>query len=1316
MQESLLNAAFPLNEAQYQMLAHSSEKPAAGFYVEQLVCEAFESVEPDHLKDCFRQLAEECPCLQLRVFRESDTGEMCQQYSLGASVPFRMIDLRLESSDPDDCFSTFLSEDRAQGFPFEQAQSLARVALFLFPDGRSKWVLTFHHIILDGRSLVSILSRLLVYYDGSASSAGFASLEEGSLGFAKFCHAQETPMWDVDEHASFWRKHLEPIHFERAQATERGVDQQLHFKHVFDADFTRELTDFADKHKVSIFLLIEILLGIVITWCLGNTSMCIGSVRSGRRNLPEELRDSIGMLINTVPVPHSVESDQSFLDVMSQALNFRKELGDYERSSVREISSALALSPYQSLFDAVFISENREIVSELNHRLGKEGQRHFELHEFTSLPLVVSIGIEPSIHFNFSYQKNGRYAGFVKTFPERVRQLFECVQASPQKQVANSGLLLEDERAFVDTVSNGIKQDFPKNYRLFQWFESAMAKQPDALAIHAHDGRLSYQDLYQRSSAILNAINTRVEGQGKVIGVLLPRSAGLLACILAISRSGNVYLALDSTAPMGRLRELLGIAEPELVISDSDGHSKVPDEVSTIQLETLCADESSSTSRSQFASEIVDGTCSEIAYVIFTSGSTGRPKLVAIEHEQINNLIHFATTQVLKPEYVALVPFIDNISADSCMSQIFGTLSLGGTLVAIDSFADVMKAPYFDRWTCLGTTPSVLSGMLTQGTLPPGLKFIGLGAEVIPQDLLAGLPECLHLEKVVNYYGPTEATVYCLIAIVWERFGSCIPDQAGRVIGKPIANTRYSLRDEIGRPCLPGNHGELWVEGTCVGRGYLNHVDPERRFRTAESGERRYLTGDRCRLLADGQVEFIGRTDAQVKINGIRFELGEIEARIAVLNVFRQFAVVLSKQNQLTVFYVRSDTVAFDKQQLIRQLGESLSRGLVPTRWLELAEFPLTRTGKVDLKACESMETVGEERVTAEPSTQLESSLLALWETVLKCEVLGVLDNFFELGGDSILAVEFTVVARTELRLSISANELYEYPTVRELADYCESLGSHRTSNFVHQLVDRAGRPGLFLVHGVGGQVIHFRDLARSLDSRFRILGVGFSEDPEMSIYRDYSLEELAGEYAEEMIRSQPAGEFHLFAFSLGGIYAYEVARQLIKRNREVALLCMLETSPLSSLSSKDYIAWKRYYFRRRLMYHICQVVNLSSEEWIDYTKKRYSKMLRYFDSKKVYEEKKLAIGAELQSGKSKVDFFEVLALRYALEPSNLKIDYLSSVAWPVEQLKFWKRYALGGVSVHLVEGERHKELMQAENLESIAKVINKLLDEKLRV
>jgi amino acid adenylation domain-containing protein len=709
----------------------------------------------------------------------------------------------------------------------------------------------------------------------------------------------------------------------------------------------------------------------------------------------------------------------------------------------------------------------------------------------------------------------------------------------------------------------------PESKGLHQWFEEQARKSPDELAL-VGEITLTYGELDCQSTALARRLVAMGVAADQLVVIFLPRSARTIVAIMAVLKSGAAYFPIDVAIPKARLAGLLEDARPVAIITEDELVRTLPmTPIPIVLLDEKAVEESP-------GPELPTIRGSQLAYVIPTSGTTGRPKLIGVEHRQTAHLLTFATQSLLQPGDVRCVPFIDSPSADSSVSQIFPTLALGGTLVLVPDILQISASPYYKKFTCLGTVHSLLTIILNVTGLPPSVQFIGLGAEAIPAELLNRLDGMPQVRKVVNYYGPTETTVYCTVAVLLDRSepeNKIDLSSRGRVIGRPIANTRVYLVDESDQPVPPDTVGEILIAGGLVARGYLNFNGKE----TAnflpdpfalESGERLYRSGDLARLRPDGQLEFHGRKDHQLKFNGVRIEAAEIENALLSFPGIRQALVDIRPDEsgkKRLVGYVVADPGTVSRQKVKKVLGRVLPGAMIPQHVVVMESFPLTPIGKIDRRALAQLplelEPAGEASDIATPT---ESKMKEIFEKNLSRENIGPDQDYFELGGDSLSALGLLAAIEKTFGLRLKPQRLLESSTIIELAreiDSAQAIPARpvEISSFLALHDSGKKTPLILLPGGSGERFLAYKNFALGFlpDHPVHVLQSPYAQ---MKDKVEEPVAQLAAVVARQIIGLVEDRPFVLFGHCVGGLLAWHVAAALQKEKTPPFKLVIYDT------------------------------------------------------------------------------------------------------------------------------------------------------------
>ncbi len=689
-------------------------------------------------------------------------------------------------------------------------------------------------------------------------------------------------------------------------------------------------------------------------------------------------------------------------------------------------------------------------------------------------------------------------------------------------------------------------------------FEAKAQATPNAVALTFGNIQLSYAQLNGSANQLARRLRSLGAKRGKRIGICLERSPEMVIAVLAVLKSGAAYVPLDPTYPQARLRTMLGDSNPVVLVTTEKISASLP----PYAARPLYIDQESDVVDEYVAAQVGPD---DIAYVIYTSGSTGTPKGVLVTHRNVTN--HLAW----RSSYFPVAPSdrclqTASLSFDDSVWEILEPLGAGANLVLTRPRFEydstyLVKLMAEKSITVACFVPSLLRAIIEAPQIEgcSSLRRLTTGGEGLSIALQQRVGERLPGAAFFNGYGTTEAT----IASVYWRCEE-IPGQPVVPIGRPIANTQVYILDPHGQLVPPGVLGEIYIGGVGVAHGYLDRPEltAERfvddRFGTV-AGAKLYRTGDMGRLRGDGVFEFAGRVDEQVKIRGIRVELGDIEAALLDHPGVRSAAVVCNETpsgKRLTAYVVPRGSGPVPAAELRAFVRDRIPAALVPNRFESIASLPLTPSGKLDRRSLPDATVAEEQSHYVAPRTELESRLVGLWEGVLQARPIGIRDDFFELGGHSLSAVQVAAAIGKLLDRSLSPGLLFEAPTIDMLSVRLATAHSNGAA-LVPLAEGNSGAP-LFLIHHISGDITAYRDLAHHLGAGHTIYGVRVPEldTNEKPLDR---IEAMATRYIAEIRAVQGQGPYLLGGHSAGAHIAFEMARQLEAAGERVGLLAILE-------------------------------------------------------------------------------------------------------------------------------------------------------------
>ncbi len=739
---------------------------------------------------------------------------------------------------------------------------------------------------------------------------------------------------------------------------------------------------------------------------------------------------------------------------------------------------------------------------------------------------------------------------------------------------------------------------------LHGFFERREAIAPNAPCIEDDDLVWTYDEINTYANQVARHLIRLGVGPESLVVLHLDKSMRMLALLLGVLKAGAGYVPIDPRLERDTLHGLIE-RNPAVRCIVSDGGWR-GDAGTLLHLDTIWPD-----ILNEDPSPVpCDAGPDNLAYAMFTSGSTGTPKLVGVEHRNVVNLLAYATTALLDAADLRVVPFIASIGFDASVYQIFTTLTHGGLLLVERDLAGLLRSPKRDRITSLGTTPAVLRRMLDTAELPPSVRVVGLGGDVIPDALIEDIRKLGTVRKALNYYGPTETTIYSTVAWMLDPRAPCLDSAAGRVLGRPIAATRVYIVNKAGRIATPGNSGEICIGGAGVARGYLGAPElTAERFGpdpfSPDPKARWYRTGDRGRVMADGRIEFLGRIDNQFKLHGMRVEAEEIEAQIAACPGIRQAAVALravdGDQPRLVVFAVADPGV--DLVRLRAFLRPRLPPLMIPTGLALLDQMPITPNGKLDRAALTgiAIPPVEPTRDTSPPRNATEARLLAIWREVLRNDEIGIDDDFFTLGGDSLSSVQIIMMTETAFATRLDADAFAALTTIATLAGQVEraagkvpaaaSDGGARITILRKQWMHVASwegkrqSPGSLIVTlnpaGHQGGLFWCMQGFPELRALAAVLGEdqpvhGMRSGHLVMRYTPETLDILATCYAEEIMALQPEGTLRIGGNCQGGTVARLVAMKLQELGRRIDVLFQMELNTFRAFQGRVALIFGR--------------------------------------------------------------------------------------------------------------------------------------------
>ncbi|WP_030312979.1 non-ribosomal peptide synthetase [Streptomyces flavochromogenes] len=1018
--------ALPVSPLQEGFFFHAEfDRQTADLYFVQELLDLNGAVEPGRLRAALQLLLDRHPLLRAS-FRQLPGGEVVQRLADHVTLPWR------EADTADTGLDDILRADRAE--PFDLGRPPLLRATLVTDGPRRRLLLTLHHIVADGWSVGILLRELTEAYRGAELPAPAAPEPYLSWLAGR----------DRDAAGEAWRLALsgltEPTRLPalatpddtRAPARPEQVDTRL------PRDLTDGLTAYARTRGLTLSSVLHGVWGLFLGGLTGGRDVVFGTTVSGRTTEVTGLDSAVGLFINTVPARVTLRPEETLTELLRRVQDEHTALLDHQHLGLADIQRIAGVG---ELFDTLVVFEN--------HPTGEQ-----QSGRDADAPLITGAEVLDAVHYPLALVVEPADAGLllrlkhdanrldqvaVAVLANRFTALLRTVVAEPDRLVAQTDLLSGRERAHLAEL-NATERPVPAA-TLASLFADQAARTPDAPAVVFEDTTLSYAELDRRAEALARRLRARGAGPEQYVAVAVPRSAELMVALLGVHKAGAAYLPVDLDYPADRVAFMLADSGARLVVTTAEAAGRLPAEATPERIVVGEGEPAGTPADAPLRAAGPDHP----AYLIYTSGSTGRPKGVAVTHRAVVNRLAWmqgAYGLTADDRVLQKTPS----SFDVSVWEFFWALTEGATVVLArpDGHRDPAYLARLIAERAVTTThfvPSMLAAfvqvMESAADAPDwaaSLRRVFCSGEALTgadarrwwelTSRAGRTPVPLH-----NLYGPTEAAVDVTF---FPYDGSAEPAVP---IGRPVWNTRLHVLDPFLRPVPDGVPGELHLAGVQLARGYHDRPGLTAERFVADPfgapGERMYRTGDLVRRRADGAVEYLGRTDRQVKIRGNRVEPGEIETALAGLTGVARAAVIV-REGALVGYAVPAPGATPASDALHAALTEALPAPMVPSAVVVLDELPLTPSGKLDQNALPAPE-IAPRAAGRAPRDDRERALCAIFDAVLGVPGTGVDDDFFVLGGDSLSSIAVATRAR-ERGLTLSPRDVFEHRTPAALA------------------------------------------------------------------------------------------------------------------------------------------------------------------------------------------------------------------------------------------------------------------------------------------
>ncbi|WP_316812012.1 amino acid adenylation domain-containing protein [Pedobacter heparinus] len=1225
----------------------------------------------------------------------------------------------LEHVTQQHALKTFINEEMGKPFDLNNGP-LFRFYVHKLSENLHYFTIIIHHLIGDGWSLGIILEDLSLFYNAHLSG------QKPDLPHAEQISdyaAQQTAFGQGEEYQltnDFWLDQYKdivpvlnlPLDFNRpAIRTYKGKRND----YVLDEELLVHIRQLSAKTGSSLVVTLITVFEVLLYHRTGQTDLVIGLPAAGQ--LATENLRLVGHCVNLLPLLSNIDPDQSFISYLIKRRSEIYDAYDHQRLTFSELIRKLNLKRDKALIPLVPVVFNVD--------MGMDEKVRFEglAHQLISNPRVsqtfeISLnvnGSKNSLVFEWAYNTQLFTSATIDGMMQEFESLLRTVTSTPNVLIKDA---IIHQSPFPEIAIHHC--DYPKDSTFLELFAEQVVKGPDQTVAVFEGKRLTYLELDTKANQLANYLISKGIKNGMLVPVCISPSVEMLVGILGILKTGAAYLPVDVEFPARRIEYMLSESESDVIISDTQTSESL---AKITEKKILCLDNPEiNVWKESVKNPEVAISPTDLLYVIYTSGSTGNPKGVMIPHGALVDYLFGLKGTLPVLNSCKRFALGSTIATDLGNTILYSALILGAELhiFSKNNFNDADYVhDYFNRENidCLKIVPSQWKFLIQSNRALLPEKLLIFGGELLPGEFIKEIRESKAKCAVVNHYGPTETTIGKLL----HKVDKSLNYPASVPIGKPFSNTSVLVLNQHMKSCPVGIPGELYIGGAGIARGYLNNLaltdkvfvkDPLK----LRDDIRFYKTGDLVRWLADGNIEYIGRIDDQIKIRGNRIELGEIQNVLQKYKEVKQCAITVEDHptaGKMLAAYIVSEQ-QFNKEQIVAYLRNHLPEYMIPRLMMRIDQIPLTQNGKLDKRALPKIESLieFERKEFIKPQTKEQELVARIWTENLSLNEVSITDNFFELGGHSLIAVKVmtTIEKETGKRLPLAA--LFENPTIEGLAKMLVADEDEIKWDSLVPIKRTGSKTPVYLIHGGGLNVLVFNPLGKYMDQDQPVYGMQALGLDGKTEFR-YNMEDLADRYNTEILNNDPIGPYCLVGYSFGGLLAFEMAKKLIAAGKDVKMLGILDT--YAGGKDKSHTRWYKIYKKVfRQLYKVLffgKMLLSNPKETHSYQVLVLKRKIKNFFNKKPLTQE------ETQSYLDEIEHaYDMASHNYFMQPLAIEVDLFRVK----KRLYFlddpvslgWKEYAKKGVNIHEVPGD-HKTFLFPPYDKEFAEILQKALDNK---
>jgi len=1038
--------AYPLSSLQAGMLYHTEMHPESAIFHQIFTFDLHLSYSEVAWKKAIADICDAHPVLRTS-FHWTGYSTPIQIVHTQVELPLTIVDLRNLEANARQKVAEWIELEKNRSFDITKPP-LFRFQIHRLSDAELSFSFSFHHVILDGWSVATLLTQLLQRYVQYLSSETVPALTVPDINYKDFI-AQEQQAIASPQLREFWQQYLNNLEVTTLPRLQNQKSQisspQRQLKRLsinIEAELSNKIRQLAKKAGVPLKTALLAVHLRVLSFLTGQTEVVTGNVSNGRLETLDS-QNLLGLFVNTIPFRMELTSG-TWWELIQSVFRAENNILPYRNFPLAEMQRLIEQRP---LFEVGFNYVHFHVYQGLLN-LPQISVQKVDIFEETDFPFLVEFCLVPgsaALQLNLIYDVQQFAVAQVEQYSQYYQVALTDIATHPQTPYHRRSLLSPTERQNLLPAANSNPGNFPSADTLISAFSKAVAEYTYKPAVACQETTLTFGELEKSANRLAHYLHSQGVGTESLVGLCLERSEQLIIAILAILKAGGAYVPIDPSYPSDRIEFLLQDSGVVLLLTEKSVISQIPQSDTKIIILENIATQLESYSPDALGVQILP---EHPAYIIYTSGSTGKPKGCIVTHANVIRLLK-ATESLFGFNSNDVWTLFHSYAFDFSVWELWGGLLYGGQVVVVPYWTSRSPKNFLQllqnhQVTVLNQTPSAFRQLITAATeekqkLP--LRYVIFGGEALE---LSSLQPWLDLygdeqPKLINMYGITETTVHVTYRSINQ---TDITANRGSVIGQPIPDLNLYILDENLEPTPLGIPGEIYIGGAGVTRGYLHQprLSAERFIPDPFAktlGSRLYRSGDLARRLPDGEIEYLGRADNQVKIRGFRIETGEISTILQTHPQIKEALVIVQKVangDKKLVAYFTSDTESDLTTVLPEFLKRKLPDYMIPAAFVPLATIPLTVNGKLDQKALPLPDGSASSKPYIAPRTDQEATICALMASLLNLERVGVNDDFFEIGGDSLLVTQLAMRLRQTYDTEFPLPQLFTHRTPEAIA------------------------------------------------------------------------------------------------------------------------------------------------------------------------------------------------------------------------------------------------------------------------------------------